>query len=102
MCHLRSKVCGIEVCLCLLVVLAFGSLLFASTISAGYPVEAGDVLEVSIGGMIEVRNRAVVQPDGTVTFPQVPSPVCQPQRSGRQFKPLSSEKQFVIAPQKAD
>jgi polysaccharide biosynthesis/export protein len=54
-----------------LVALALAPLFYASSAWADYPVQAGDVVEVSIGGMIEVHQRSVVQLDGTVTFPQV-------------------------------
>ena len=54
-----------------LIALALAPLFYASSAWADYPVQAGDVVEVSIGGMIEVHQRSAVQLDGTVTFPQV-------------------------------
>ncbi len=59
---------------------SFGRILFAIALVpffyappawADYSVQAGDVVEMSIGGMIDLHHRAVVQLDGTVTFPQL-------------------------------
>jgi polysaccharide export outer membrane protein len=54
-----------------LIALALVALFCVSSARADYPVQAGDVVELSIGGVIEVHQRSVVQLDGTVTFPQV-------------------------------
>lgn len=43
----------------------------ASPATADYPIQAGDVVEVSIGGLVEFHQRAIVQQDGTVNFPQL-------------------------------
>ena len=45
----------------------------ASPAFADYPIQAGDVIEVSIGGLVDFHQRAVVQQDGTVNFPQLGS-----------------------------
>jgi polysaccharide biosynthesis/export protein len=39
--------------------------------AADYPIQAGDVVEVSIGGLVDFHQRAVVQQDGTINFPQL-------------------------------
>ena len=43
----------------------------ASPASADYPIQAGEVVEVSIGGLVDFHHRAVVQQDGTVNLPQL-------------------------------
>ena len=70
---MMSTLYGLKACLRSrrLIALAAVPFFYASSAWAEYPVQAGDVVEVSIGGMIEVHQRSVVQLDGTVTFPQV-------------------------------
>ena len=51
--------------------MALATLFCASPASADYPIQAGDVVEVSIGGLVDFHHRAVVQQDGTVNFPQL-------------------------------
>src|SRR5271166_4555202 len=50
---------------------ALAILFCASPAAADYPIQAGDVVEVSIGGLVDFHQRAVVQQDGTVNFPQL-------------------------------
>ena len=87
-----------------LIALALAPLFYASSAWADYPVQAGDVVEVSIGGMIEVHQRSAVQLDGTVTFPRwarFPSPVCQPPKSERKSRRRCLARQYANALQKA-
>lgn len=51
--------------------MALAILFCASPASADYPIQAGDVVEVSIGGLLDFHHKAVVQQDGTVNFPQL-------------------------------
>src|SRR5271166_247391 len=50
---------------------ALAILFCAAPAAADYPIQAGDVIEVSIGGLVDFHQRAVVQQDGTVNFPQL-------------------------------
>ena len=50
---------------------ALAILFCTSPAAADYPVQAGEVIEVSIGGLVDFHQRAVVQQDGTVNFPQL-------------------------------
>ena len=50
---------------------ALAILFCAAPAAADYPIQAGDVIEVSIGGLVDFHQRAVVQQDGTVIFPQL-------------------------------
>ena len=45
----------------------------ASPATADYSIQAGDVVEISIGGLVDFHQRAVVQQDGTVNFSQLGS-----------------------------
>ena len=37
--------------------------------AADYFVEAGDVFEISVGGLADMRHRATVQLDGSISYP---------------------------------
>ncbi|PWU02814.1 MAG: hypothetical protein C5B53_01245 [Candidatus Melainabacteria bacterium] len=62
---------GGRLCIHRLGAVALAILICAAPAAADYPIQAGDVIEVSIGGLVDFHQRAVVQQDGTISFPQL-------------------------------
>ncbi len=58
-------------CFSRLAAMVLAILFCASPASADYLIQAGEVVEVSIGGLVDFHHRAVVQQDGTVNLPQL-------------------------------
>lgn len=52
-----------------LAMLVFGLGVCTPAIAADYFVDAGDVFEISVGGLADLRHRATVQLDGSISFP---------------------------------